>query len=146
MKKNQQKLTRNLNLPSRRFSISLKPVDLNKMSHQTIEPRFIAVEGAIGAGKTSLVTLLEEEYGARVILTVSVLVMGLSTVSLAWATVPIAFYMAYGAGRVLFSSSLNIGPSVVVSRWFVRRRGRAPGMLFLSHSLGMITFPFWVVG
>jgi deoxyguanosine kinase len=38
------------------------------MSHQTIEPRFIAVEGAIGAGKTSLVTLLESEYGARVIL------------------------------------------------------------------------------
>ncbi len=82
-----------------------------------------------------------DRYGARVILTVSVLVMGLSTVSLAWATVPIAFYMAYGAGRVLFSSSLNIGPSVVVSRWFVRRRGRATGMLFLSHSLGMITFP-----
>ena len=82
-----------------------------------------------------------DRYGARVLLTVSVLVMGLSTVSLAWATVPIAFYLAYGTGRVLFSSSLNIGPSVVVSRWFVRRRGRATGMLFLSHSLGMITFP-----
>jgi len=38
------------------------------MSQQTIEPRFIAVEGAIGAGKTSLVTLLEQQYGARVIL------------------------------------------------------------------------------
>lgn len=38
------------------------------MTHQTIEPRFIAVEGAIGAGKTSLVKLLEKEYGARVIL------------------------------------------------------------------------------
>ena len=38
------------------------------MSQQTIEPRFIAVEGAIGAGKTSLVNLLEQQYGARVIL------------------------------------------------------------------------------
>jgi deoxyadenosine/deoxycytidine kinase len=38
------------------------------MTHQTIEPRFIAVEGAIGAGKTSLVKLLEKKYGARVIL------------------------------------------------------------------------------
>ena len=38
------------------------------MTHQTIEPRFIAVEGAIGAGKTSLVSLLEKQYGARVIL------------------------------------------------------------------------------
>ncbi len=82
-----------------------------------------------------------DRYGARTILTVSILVLGLSTISLAWATVPIAFYLAYGTGRVLFSSPLNIGPSVVVSRWFVRRRGRATGMLFLSHSLGMITFP-----
>ena len=38
------------------------------MTQQTIEPRFIAVEGAIGAGKTSLVSLLEQQYGARVIL------------------------------------------------------------------------------
>ena len=82
-----------------------------------------------------------DRYGARVILTGSILILGLSTVSLAWATVPIAFYLAYGAGRVLFSSPLNIGSSVVVSRWFVRRRGRATGILFLSHSLGMITFP-----
>ena len=82
-----------------------------------------------------------DRYGARVILTGSVLVMGLSTISLAWATVPIAFYLAYGTGRVIFSSPMNIGSSVVVSRWFVRRRGRATGILFLSHSLGMITFP-----
>ena len=43
-------------------------MDQDKMTHQTIEPRFIAVEGAIGAGKTSLVKLLEKKYGARVIL------------------------------------------------------------------------------
>ena len=82
-----------------------------------------------------------DRYGARVILTGSVFILGLSTVSLAWATVPIVFYLAYGLGRVIFSSPLNIGPSVVVSRWFVRRRGLATGFLFLSHSLGMITFP-----
>ncbi len=82
-----------------------------------------------------------DRYGARVILTGSVLVLGIATVSLAWATVPVAFYLAYGTSRVLFSSPLNLGPSVVVSRWFVRRRGRATGILFSSHSLGMITFP-----
>ena len=82
-----------------------------------------------------------DRYGARTILTVSILILGLSTISLAWATAPIAFYLAYGAGSVLFSSPLNIGPSVVVSRCFVRKRGRATGILFLSHSLGMVTFP-----
>ncbi|GIT43490.1 MAG: hypothetical protein Ct9H300mP11_14260 [Chloroflexota bacterium] len=54
-----------------------------------------------------------DKYGARVILPGSVLVMGLSTVSLAWATVPLAFYLAYGTGRVIFSSPMNIGSSVL---------------------------------
>ncbi|MDA1129380.1 MAG: MFS transporter [Chloroflexi bacterium] len=82
-----------------------------------------------------------DRYGARVILTGSVFVLGIATVSLAWATVPIAFYLAYGTARVIFSSPLNIGSSVLVSRWFVRKRGRATGILFSSHSIGMITFP-----
>ena len=82
-----------------------------------------------------------DRYGARVILTASVIALGFSTMSLAWATAPVAFYLAYGAGRVLFASPLNIGCSVIVSRWFVRKRGRATGILFMSHSLGMITFP-----
>ena len=38
------------------------------MTKSTIEPRFIAIEGAIGAGKTSLVNLLGENYGARLML------------------------------------------------------------------------------
>ena len=38
------------------------------MANQTIEPRFIAVEGAIGAGKTSLASLLGKQYEAKVIL------------------------------------------------------------------------------
>jgi len=38
------------------------------MKSSSIEPKFIAVEGAIGAGKTSLVNLLGENYGARLIL------------------------------------------------------------------------------
>ena len=38
------------------------------MTKSTIEPRFIAIEGAIGAGKTSLVNLFGELFGARLIL------------------------------------------------------------------------------
>jgi sugar phosphate permease len=97
--------------------------------------------GLVAAVTSPIVGWAADRYGVRVILTVSVLALGISTFSLAWATVPIAFYLAFGMSRVLFSSSLQIGPSVVISRWFVRRRGRATGVLFLSHSLGMILFP-----
>ena len=84
---------------------------------------------------------LVDRYGARLVLFGSVLILGLSTVSLAWATVPVAFYLAYGVGRVIFSSPVQIGSSVVVSRWFVRMRGRASGILFGSHSIGLVAFP-----
>ena len=97
--------------------------------------------GLVAAVASPVVGWASDKYGVRLILVISVLVMGISTFSLAWATVPIAFYLAFGMGRVLFSSSFQIGPSVVVSRWFVRRRGRATGMLFLSHSMGMVLFP-----
>ena len=93
---------------------------------------------------------LIDRYGARSVLAVSVILLGFATISLSRATftlsifgftVPIAFWIAYGTGRVLFSSPLQIGASVAVSRWFVRLRGRASGILTLSHSAGMVSFP-----
>ena len=98
--------------------------------------------GGLAASFASpVVGWLVDRYGARLVLFSSVLVLGLSTISLAWATVPVAFYLAYGVGRVIFSSPVQIGSSVVVSRWFIRMRGRANGILFGSHSIGLVAFP-----
>ena len=98
--------------------------------------------GGLAASFASpVVGWLVDRYGARLVLFSSVLILGLSTISLAWATVPVAFYLAYGVGRVIFSSPVQIGSSVVVSRWFIRMRGRATGILFWSHSIGLVAFP-----
>ena len=97
--------------------------------------------GLAASGVSPAVGWLVDRYGARVVLGVSVFILGLSTISLAWATVPVAFYLAYGVGRVIFSSPVQIGSSVVVSRWFVRLRGRTNGILFGSHSIGLVAFP-----
>ena len=97
--------------------------------------------GLAASGVSPAVGWLVDRYGARLILAVSIFILGLSTISLAWATVPVAFYLAYGVGRVIFSSPVQIGSSVVVSRWFVRLRGRTSGILFGSHSIGLVAFP-----
>lgn len=97
--------------------------------------------GLAASGVSPVVGWLVDRYGARLVLVSSVLILGISTISLAWATVPVAFYVAYGVGRVIFSSPISIGSSVVVSRWFVRMRGRASGILFGSHSIGLVAFP-----
>ena len=97
--------------------------------------------GLAASGISPAVGWLVDRYGARLMLFASVLILGMSTISLAWATTPVAFYLAYGVGRVIFSSPVQIGSSVVVSRWFIRMRGRASGILFGSHSVGLVLFP-----
>ncbi len=97
--------------------------------------------GLAASGVSPVVGWLVDRYGARLVLTSSIFILGLSTISLAWATIPVAFYAAYGVGRVVFASPIPIAASVVVSRWFVRMRGRANGMLFSSHSIGLVAFP-----
>ena len=82
-----------------------------------------------------------DQLGARQVLTIAVLLLGLSAISLAWATTPLAFYLAYGLGRVLFTGPIPIAASVVVARWFIRKRGRAIGILSFGHAGGMILFP-----
>ena len=98
--------------------------------------------GLAASGLSPAVGWLIDRYGARLVLASSVFVLGLSTFSLAFATVPVAFYAAYGVSRVIFSSPVQISTSVVVSRWFVRMRGRANGILFSSHTIGLVAFPF----
>ena len=97
--------------------------------------------GLAATGVSPVVGWLVDRYGARLVLVSSVLILGVSSISLAWATIPVTFYLAYGVGRVIFASPISIGSSVVVSRWFVRMRGRASGILFGSHSIGLVAFP-----
>ncbi len=107
-----------------------------------------AVGGLLATGASPPVGWAIDRYGARLVLVLSIIIIGLSTIAMAWLSVHIAiFYSALAVGRIMFSSPLNVGAATVVGRWFVRRRGRATGLLFLSHSGGMVVFPLvatWV--
>ena len=107
-----------------------------------------AVGGLLATGASPPVGWAIDRFGARLMLVSSLIIIGLSTIALAWLSVHIAlFYAAMSVGRIMFSSPLNVGAATVVGRWFVRQRGRATGLLFLSHSGGMAVFPLvatWV--
>jgi sugar phosphate permease len=107
-----------------------------------------AVGGLLATGASPPVGWAIDRYGARAVLVSSLIVIGLSTMAMAWLSVHVAIlYSALAVGRIMFSSPLNVGAATVVGRWFVRQRGRATGLLFLSHSGGMVAFPLvatWV--
>jgi len=104
------------------------------------------IAGSVSAGAIASLVLSPvvgwaiDRYGARPVLVVSVLGLGLAMVSLAWATAPFTFYLAFAAGRVVFHTSAPIAASTVAARWFIRKRGRAIGMIFLFGAIGGIVF------
>lgn len=123
------------------LAVFIYPISQELGWSRTLIAGAVSVGGLAASGLSPLVGWLSDRYGVRVVLTASVFILGLATISLSWATAPIAFYLAYATGRVIFSSPIQIGSSVVVSRWFVRRRGRATGILTMAHSGGMVLFP-----
>ena len=117
------------------------------MSEELGWSRTLIAGAASAAGIASMIIApltgwLVDRIGARILLVSSIAVLGVSTMSLRWATVPIAFYLAYGLGRLIFNSFINIAGSTVVSQWFIERRGQATAYLGVTHAVGMGGFPF----
>ena len=104
------------------------------------------ISGSVSVGALAALVLSPavgwciDSFGARPVLVVSVLVLGLAMTSMAWATVPLTFYIAFASARVVFHTSAPIGASTVSARWFIKKRGRAIGIVFLCGAIGGLVF------
>jgi len=104
------------------------------------------ISGSVSAGALAALVLSPavgwciDRFGARPVLVVSVLVLGMAMTSMAWATVPLTFYIAFASARVVFHTSAPIGASTVSARWFIKKRGRAIGIVFLWGAIGGLVF------
>ena len=132
------------------ISVFIYPLSEELSWSRTLIAGAAAAGGLVATFTSPIIGRMIDRYGARVVLTASIVVLCISTFALAWSdvsltvmgvTIPWVFYIAYATGRVIFASPVQIGTSVVVSRWFIRLRGRTNGILGLSHSVGMVLFP-----
>ena len=104
------------------------------------------IAGSVSAGAIASLALAPavgwaiDRFGARPVLVVSVLALGVAMLSLAWATIPLTFYIAFASARVVFHTSAPIGASTVAARWFIAKRGRAIGVIFLIGAVGGIVY------
>ncbi len=104
------------------------------------------IAGAVSVGAVASMALSPiigwavDRYGSRLILTISMVILGVAVISLAWSTVPAFFYLGFATGRIIFHVPVQIGSGAVVSKWFIRKRGRAIGVLYLSGAVGGIVF------
>lgn len=123
------------------LAVFVYPISLDLGWNRTLIGGAASLGGILSIAASPPVGWAVDKFGARLVLTLGVIFLGVSTISLTWATVPVAFYITYAIGRVIFTGPIPIAASVVVARWFVRKRGRATGMLSFCHTGGMILFP-----
>ena len=95
--------------------------------------------GAIlGAALAPFIGRLVDRFGARVVLTLSGLVIALACVSLSTMQTLPGFYLAFAAARIADQGGVKIGASVAAGKWFQRYRGRVTGLIFFVETTGVI--------
>ena len=92
---------------------------------------------------------LIDRYGSGAVIAVGSAIAGCSAMALALVGQVWAFYLVYVPGRIVFSSLLELGPSTVVSNWFIRRRPVSLALLSISQGIGLAIMPLvaqWIIG
>ncbi|MBI2872037.1 MAG: MFS transporter [Chloroflexi bacterium] len=93
------------------------------------------------AGVSLLVGPILDRKGARMVLMVSGLVMGLSLVGVSAMQELWQFWLAFSVGRAIALGGSTLACAVAVANWFVRRRGRATALAMAGNKAGGTFLP-----
>ncbi len=88
-----------------------------------------------------IVGRLLDGRGARVVLPIVAIMLGLSCFGMSWVAGPLALYLGLTCVRSLGQGALTLMGTWMVSQWFERRRGMAMGLLGLGSTLSFMAFP-----
>ena len=101
----------------------------------------VSLGGVVGAVAAPLLGPVLDRYGAGMVVGISSGVAGLCAVALGAVNHIWLFYLVYVPGRMVFSSPLELGTSVAVSNWFIRRRPFALALNHVSQGSGLAVMP-----
>ena len=101
----------------------------------------VSLGGVVGAVAAPLVGPVLDRYGAGMVVGISSGIAGVCAVILGAVTQIWQFYLVYVPGRMVFSSPLELGTSVAVSNWFIRRRPFALALNHVSQGSGLAIMP-----
>ncbi|GBD11297.1 hypothetical protein HRbin23_00952 [bacterium HR23] len=85
-----------------------------------------------------------DRAGARMVLVVSVILVGGAALALSQVSALWGFYLAYATARLAFASSVEIGATTAIANWFVRRRALATAVANLLGGLAQGVLPLVV--
>jgi MFS family permease len=102
------------------------------------------VGSLFGATVSSIVGKYLDRYGARVSVVAAGMIITGALVGLALMQEVWQFWAFFGAGRTAAISGINLGTSVAVANWFIRKRGRTVSLLGIGLRGGQSLFPLFI--
>lgn len=102
----------------------------------------VATLGAFASGILGLaIGPLMDRRGVRLLTLLGVVVLGGSLASLGLVSEIWTFYAVNGLARICSLAVISVAVTVVISNWFVKRRGRAMGITYMGSRLGGSLLP-----
>jgi MFS family permease len=126
------------------LSVFVKPIgDDTGWSRGDISLAF-TIGSLLGSVASSIVGHYIDRYGARLSVVIAGMVVTGALVGLALMQEVWQFWIFFGAGRTAALAGINMGTSVAVANWFIRKRGRAVSFLGIGLRTGQAIFPLFI--
>ena len=103
------------------------------------------IGSATGSLSAVVVGRLVDRYGARMIVVVGGMIVVVTLTGLSRVSEPWEFWALFGVGRAAAIGGIEIGTSVAVANWFVRKRGRALAIKGMGQRTGQALLPLIIL-
>ncbi|MFT5391211.1 MAG: OFA family oxalate/formate antiporter-like MFS transporter [Gammaproteobacteria bacterium] len=123
------------------LSVFINPMSAEFGWSRTAISGAVSLGGVLAAVIAPWVGTIVDRHGARVVLSLGAVVVGLACLALSFTTSLVWFYVAFAIGRLTFASPFDIGISSAIARWFVRRRAQAMSYVTVGSTLGLAAMP-----
>ncbi len=124
------------------FTVFFAPMSQSLGWSRTLLSSALIVNRFVEAAVTPIVGPMVDKRGPQGVLLIGAAALGLGTAMLGWLESPWQFYLTYGV--VMAIGLTGLGSTVshsIVSKWFVRYRGRALSAVTMGYSLSGIVLP-----
>lgn len=105
----------------------------------------IAASFTIGSFSGSILTAVigraMDRYGTRTIMALSGMVLAGCMVGLAFMQAPWQMWLFYGTGRAFAIAGVQVGTTVAIANWFIRKRGKATAFAGFGLRAGQALVP-----
>lgn len=123
------------------LSIFVEPMTSEFDWSRTAISGAVSLGGILAAVLSPMLGPLLDRHGARMMLTLAILVTGLAVASLAFTTSILYFYVAFCLARMCFAGPFDLGIYGAVNNWFLRHRAIATAISNVAMMTGLVCLP-----